>query len=113
MKIAAVLWGVVASASLSCTKHADGCQSNADCTDPAYPFCDVNGAYAPSNGATNICTITPPDCPADVCGCAPGAATCGSNQLTTCNADGMSTTTTTCLLGCSGNGVSCATFTPT
>jgi|SRR6185312_11309480 len=26
-----------------CTNRADQCNSNADCTDPAYPFCDVNG----------------------------------------------------------------------
>src|ERR1700733_8637166 len=112
MKIVAVLSGVLFSASLSCTKHVNGCDSNADCTDPAYPFCDVNGAYPPSDGTKNICTITPPGCPADVCGCAPGAATCGSGELTTCNADGSSTTTTSCALGCGSDGLSCASFTP-
>ena len=112
MKIVAVLSGVLFSASLSCTKHVNGCDSNADCTDPAYPFCDVNGAYPPSDGTKNICTITPPGCPADVCGCAPGAATCGSGELTTCNADGSSTTTTSCALGCGSDGLACASFTP-
>ena len=59
-----------------------------------------------------MCTIIPPDCPADVCGCLPGAATCASDQLTTCNADGMSTSTSSCALGCSDAGLSCKAFTP-
>ncbi len=96
----------------SCTKKADQCDSSSDCTDPAYPFCDVNGQYAPSGGNKNVCTIIPPDCPADVCGCMPGATTCASDQLTTCNADGMSTSTSTCALGCSDAGLACKSFTP-
>jgi hypothetical protein len=112
MKIVAVLSGVLFSASLSCTKHVDGCDSNSDCTNPAYPFCDVNGAYPPSDGTKNICTIIPPDCPVDVCGCQPGATACGSDQVVTCNADGMSETTTACELGCGSDGISCAMFTP-
>jgi mucin-19 len=60
----------------------------------------------------NVCTIIPPDCPVDVCGCQPGATTCGSGELVTCNSDGMSTTTTACSLGCGNDGLSCATFTP-
>jgi hypothetical protein len=105
-----LLWGAIAGAG--CTKKADQCNGNADCTDPAFPFCDVNGAFAPSGGVKNICTIIPPDCPVDVCGCSPGAATCGSGQLATCNSDGMSTTATACALGCSSAGNACATFTP-
>jgi hypothetical protein len=112
MKIVAVLSGVLFSASLSCTKHVDGCDSNSDCTNPAYPFCDVNGAYPPSDGTKNICTIVPADCPVDVCGCQPGATACGSDQVVTCNADGMSETTTACELGCGSNGLTCASFTP-
>jgi hypothetical protein len=102
---------LAALASLGCTKKADQCSSNADCTDPAFPFCDVDGAFAASGGTKNICTITPPDCPVDVCGCTPNSVTCGSAELTTCNSDGMSVTTTPCLLGC-GSGNACATFTP-
>ncbi|HEY1546859.1 MAG TPA: hypothetical protein VGG28_03530 [Kofleriaceae bacterium] len=112
MKIVAVLSGVLFSASLSCTKHVDGCDSNTDCTNPAYPFCDVNGAYPPSDGTKNICTIVPPDCPVDQCGCQPGAASCGSDQIVTCNADGSSETTTSCALGCGSDGLTCASFTP-
>jgi hypothetical protein len=95
-----------------CTKRANYCASDADCTDPAYPFCDVDGQYAPSNGVANTCTIIPPDCPVDRCGCSPSVATCGSGVLQTCNADGMSVAMETCALGCGSNGMSCATFVP-
>ncbi|HEY1811446.1 MAG TPA: hypothetical protein VGG74_03765 [Kofleriaceae bacterium] len=102
----------ICALSFTCTKRVNDCDSNADCTNPAYPFCDVNGTYEPSGGMKNVCTIIPPDCPVDVCGCQPGATTCGSDQIVTCNADGMSTTTTSCGLGCGSDGLSCATFTP-
>jgi hypothetical protein len=103
---------VVLMAASGCTKRTNYCGSDADCTDPAYPFCDVDGQYAPSNGDANTCTIIPPDCPVDRCGCSPGVAMCGSGALQTCNADGMSVAMETCALGCGSNGTSCATFTP-
>jgi hypothetical protein len=107
--VLAVLCSILA---VACTKHVDGCDANSDCTDPAYPFCDVDGQYAPSGGNKNVCTIIPPDCPANVCGCSPGAATCATDQLTTCNADGMSTSTTGCALGCSDDEITCKSFMP-
>jgi hypothetical protein len=107
-KLAVVLVLVV-----GCTKKADQCTSNADCTDPAYPFCDVNGEFAPSGSAKNVCTIVPPDCPVSQCGCEPGAVTCGSdNMLDTCNSDGMSVTSTACGLGCEASGTACKTIEP-
>jgi hypothetical protein len=45
---------------LACTKPADRCGSSTDCTDPAYPFCDVEGQFPASGGTKDICTIAPP-----------------------------------------------------
>ena len=96
----------------SCTKRINECDSDADCTNPAYPFCDVDGQYAASGGQKNVCTIVPPNCPVSRCGCDPGAVTCGSDTLLTCNADGKSQTMATCSLGCEGDGTACKTFAP-
>lgn len=107
-KLAVVLVLVV-----GCTKKADQCTSNADCSDPAYPFCDVNGAFPASGGSKNVCTITPTDCPVETCGCTAGSATCGSDgTLAVCNADGMSVTTTSCALGCELPAATCKAVIP-
>jgi hypothetical protein len=95
-----------------CTKSVNQCETDADCKNPAYPFCDVNGEFAPSDGEKNICTIVPPDCPVERCGCTPGATSCGSDTLTVCNADGMSQTMTTCEVGCEADATACQTFVP-
>jgi len=105
-KLAVVL--VMVSA---CTKKVDQCTSNADCMDPAFPFCDVDGSFPASGGDKNVCTITPMDCPVDVCGCTAGSATCGSDgTLSVCNADGVSVTTTTCAAGCELPAATCRTI---
>lgn len=95
-----------------CTKHVNQCTSDSDCTDPAYPFCDVNGEFPASGGAKNVCTVTPTNCPVDRCGCTPGALTCSTDTLLTCNADGKSQTMTSCALGCATDGTRCLTFEP-
>jgi len=96
----------------ACTKQVNVCKSDSDCSDIAYPFCDVNGEYAPSGGEKGVCTVVPSDCPVDRCGCAPGATTCDQDQLTVCNTDGKSTTTTSCALGCADAKDHCLQFTP-
>jgi hypothetical protein len=96
----------------ACTKEENRCKADADCADPAYPFCDVDGQYAASGGAKGVCTIVPPDCPVDRCGCEPGATSCTSDQLTTCNADGKSQDMVDCTLGCEDSAMSCKTFEP-
>jgi hypothetical protein len=69
--------GFLAVAALAaCSKRVNFCDSDKDCSDPAFPFCDVDGQYAPSGGMTNTCTIVPPDCPVERCGCQPGVTTC-------------------------------------
>lgn len=103
---------VLAALVGGCTKHVNQCTSDSDCTDPAYPFCDVNGEFPASGGTKNICTVTPTNCPVDRCGCTPGATTCGSDTLLTCNADGKSQTMTSCALGCATDGTRCLTFEP-
>ena len=94
-----------------CTKSVNRCESNDDCSDVAYPFCDALGVYPASGGEKGVCTIRPPDCPAEQCGCTPGS-TCVGGVLTTCAADGMSTSDTMCSLGCGTPSDHCATFVP-
>jgi hypothetical protein len=99
-------------ASACTTKQQNKCTSDSDCTNPAYPFCDVDGEFSTSGGAKNVCTIVPPDCPVERCGCSPGATTCTGDQLTTCDAGGTSETSTTCALGCATDGTRCLSFEP-
>lgn len=107
-----VLAFATAGASACATKQQNACTSDSDCKDPAYPFCDVNGEFAASGGAKDVCTIVPPDCPVERCGCSPGATTCTGDQLTTCDAGGTSETSTACALGCSTDGTRCLSFEP-
>lgn len=101
---------LLAVLSTACTKKVNECSGDSDCKDIAYPFCDVDGQYAASGGDHNVCTIVPPDCPIDRCGCSPGAVTCSNSDLETCNADGKSTTSVNCELGCATSNDRCATF---
>ncbi len=109
------IFGVMLFAAVvagGCTKQVNQCGGDSDCKDVTYPFCDVNGEYAASGGEHGICTIVPPNCPIERCGCSPGATTCADNTLTTCNADGLSTTTAACAIGCSDTQAHCLSFTP-
>ena len=112
LKVSLYISLVAALLASACTKRINQCESDADCTNPAYPFCDVDGQYEASGGQKNVCTIVPPNCPVSRCGCDPGAASCGSDTLLTCNADGKSQTMATCSLGCEGDGTACKTFEP-
>lgn len=103
---------VLVLAGLGCTKEVNRCQLDADCANPAYPFCDANGEYPSSAGAAGVCTVVPANCPVARCGCDPNAATCTGDQLSVCNQDGRSTTETSCDLGCSSDAPRCATFKP-
>ena len=94
------------------SKTISECSADSDCTNLAYPFCDVNGEFSISGGVKNVCTIIPPDCSVERCGCSPGATTCAGDQETTCNAGGKSTTTDTCALGCASTKDRCLSFTP-
>ena len=108
-RFAVVLLGVALAGCGS--KTINQCSTDSDCN-VVYPFCDVNGAFPPSGGATNVCTIIPPGCSVERCGCSPGATTCAGDQQTTCNTDGKSTTTDTCALGCSTTENRCLSFKP-
>lgn len=108
-------WSVLAVlvfAAACTTKQQNKCSSDGDCTNPAYPFCDVDGEFDPSGGAKNVCTIVPPDCPVERCGCSPGATACIGDQLTMCDVGGTSETSTTCALGCATDGTRCLAFEP-
>lgn len=108
-----MIGGLVVFASLSaCTKTVKQCTKDSDCANIAYPFCDVNGQYEASGGEHDICTIVPPNCPVERCGCQPGATSCASGTLVVCNSDGQTTTSTACDLGCSASNVTCQSFDP-
>lgn len=98
---------------VGCTeRNPNFCSSDADCAGTPQPFCDVNGEFAESNGNRNICIPRPEDCPIERCGCTPGEGlACDLDQLTVCAADGRSTETETCALGCSTED-RCLTFEP-
>lgn len=95
-----------------CSERANECHADSDCSNIALPFCDVDGEYAASGGVKNVCTITPPDCKPERCGCKANATTCADGTLSVCNTDGKSTTDTACVLGCSPDDSRCATFAP-
>lgn len=103
---------ILALSVWGCTRDANRCKTDSDCSDIAYAFCDVEGAYAYSNGVAGVCTAVPPDCPAERCGCSANASTCTGDKLSVCNGDGRSSTDTLCSLGCAADGQRCATFTP-
>jgi hypothetical protein len=108
------MWRVLVMSVLAtgCTKRVNFCNTNSDCTNPAYPFCDVAGEFPESGGDPNTCTIIPADCPVERCGCMPGAAQCVGDQLSTCNTDGHSVATEPCALGCSTPDRRCFGFDP-
>jgi hypothetical protein len=109
-----IRWALLAVtiSAAACTKEQNACKADSDCTNPAYPFCDVNGEFEASGGAKNVCTIVPADCPVERCGCSPGAARCETDTLTTCDADGMSESSVMCALGCGGSTAHCLSFVP-
>jgi len=96
-----------------CSKTVSECTKDSDCTNIVYPFCDADGEYAASGGVHNVCTIVPPDCSVERCGCTPGAVTCMADVLTTCQADGKAVTRDACGLGCDVGNNRCYTFKPT
>jgi len=112
MRRAVLVLATLLVVTAGCTKRVNICESDSDCMQAGYPFCDVNGQYPASGGITNVCTVVPNDCPPERCGCTPGASVCDVNALTTCNADGKSASTAPCALGCATDNSRCATFAP-
>jgi hypothetical protein len=103
---------VVVSALAGCTERVNLCHSDSECTNPAFPFCDVNGEYDESGHVANSCSIEPANCPVERCGCSPGTVSCEADQLVTCNGDGKDVTKETCALGCAPEGDRCQIFDP-
>ena len=97
----------------ACTvKNPLFCETDVDCAGTDKPFCDADGEFPASNDTRNTCIEIPADCSIERCGCTPGNAfACDLDQLTVCGADGKSTTTSTCALGCSTE-KRCLTFEP-
>lgn len=121
-------------AVVACTKEnpAAKCSANGTCTDPAYPFCDVDGSVAGHPGAcisvtctagqfkscadgsdALVCdatgsTYTHAPCvngcdPVNGCiTCTANTQTCANGSATRCDGNGV-LSTETCSLGCSAN----------
>jgi hypothetical protein len=116
----AAMVGVMARLSVfaivcsACTvKNPHYCNEDADCKDRPLTFCDLAGEFPESDHTVHTCTIPPASCPIERCGCEPGAGLkCDVDQLTSCNADGHTSSTKTCALGCSTAEPRCLTFEP-
>ena len=106
---------VVVGALGACTTERNPayCDSDLDCVGSSFTFCDLNGEFPESNHRRHTCTTVPEDCPVERCGCEPGAGlSCDADQLEVCNADGRSSSTATCALGCATAEPRCLTFEP-
>ena len=87
------LLGVVASVLAACTVPNPKSCADGSCTDPRYPFCDVDGAIA---GSPLTCIAVT---------CDPGQfATCRGDTAITCNAAGSDFDLVSCPLGCASSG---------
>ena len=108
-----VWWGCVLVLVSACTKKNPAyCAGDAECLDSLRPFCDVAGEFEESGFEDNTCIERPADCAVERCGCTPNAATCEGTQISVCDANGRSVTTSPCALGCASSEPRCATFEP-
>lgn len=85
------LWATaLAGALLGCTKSNPRSCKDGTCGDPAYPFCDVDGAL---EGAQNVCIAVE---------CLPGEfRACRDDSVIECNASGDNYDVERCERGCS------------
>jgi hypothetical protein len=104
-------WLITASA---CTeKNPAYCESDAECTNSARPFCDVGGEYPESDYTAHACSPMPSNCPVERCGCVAGTPlSCIGDQVTLCGSDGHSKVIDACPLGCSTTEPRCLRFAP-
>jgi hypothetical protein len=68
MKVASVLWVLLACASCASSNKGNACETNTQCSDPALPYC-VQGACVACDGAAT-CTQEAPRCEAETHTCA-------------------------------------------
>jgi hypothetical protein len=126
-----VWWFAIALACAGCTKSnpAATCSEGQACTDPAFPFCDLDGviggvpgscisvvckagdvAGCESDGAL-VCNATGTDYDVQTCpngcdattgcnACTPSSVACVNDMLTTCGSDGAVASMQPCTLGC-------------
>lgn len=87
-------WGVLAGCGTK--KNPALVCSNGQCTDPKFPFCDVDGAV---EGDPNTCVAV---------SCSPGEfEACDGSSAITCNSAGSSYDVTSCPTGCSVDANGC------
>lgn len=108
--VAAVIFEAVGG----CTERNPAyCANDAECGDPAKPYCDIAGEFEESGFDQNTCIPRPQGCSVERCGCEPGAGlSCDLAELSICNSDGHSTSLVSCPLGCSTEN-RCLAFEPT
>src|SRR5688572_8858503 len=80
---------VLFSLVVACTKSNPKSCADGACTDPRYPFCDVDGALGGDAKECIAVTCTPDE-----------FATCRGDQEIRCNADGNNYDLVQCELGC-------------
>lgn len=132
---------VVAVVLLGCTKPNPQSCLDGSCTDPAFPFCDVNGELEGIPGTCIAVACTKDelagcrddrelrcnalgtnyeviDCPLGCVEgtgcrlCEPGQTACTNGTLATCDSNGNVVTSQACELGCAAEGPSCARIAP-
>ncbi len=119
MRRLGMVFGGVALVATACSvKDPLYCRTDFDCQDLAgRPKCDLTGDHE-ENHLAHTCVAdwnpdaglpdAPADAPADATWiCTPSAVSCANDVLTTCSADGLSTTDTPCALGCFTDGTRC------
>lgn len=106
--LAAALFALTGLAACS-VKDPLFCDATHPCSDPAIPYCDTTGAYAPEHIA-NTCIASPFDA-APLC--TPGAFDrCDGDTLYRCDATGYAYEPVACELGCSATAGACRLCSP-
>lgn len=99
-RVVLVLAGVGVGVFFACSTPNPRDCSDGNCTDPNYPFCDLDGSL---NGSANTCISV---------SCTPSQLKeCRSNQAIVCNADGNNYDVQSCQRGCV-EGLGCAECAP-
>jgi len=101
---------VVALVALgACTKKDPlFCDGSHACTDPARPFCDVNGEFAASDGIKNTCIAAPYDAGVDAApACQASTSVCTAGEWKQCDATGSLIVDEICSLGCNDTADGC------
>ncbi len=137
-----LLLSVTAAACGTKSNPAATCSENGECSDPSFPFCDVDGTISGdagsciavvcktgqiggcnSDGNALVCnadgtTFDTESCPAGCdahagcLACKPNESACVGTTLSTCGPDGTVASTVECQFACSADGERCTSMVP-